>query len=151
MHKLGYTGKGVTIAIADTGLNSSHEQFAGKVLYENCFSWSWSCKVMPDCEPCDKNVKECDPEKCWECEEISACEGGSVENYGKTNSAYPGAAKNKNVAAHQNRRCFVPDFMNKSSVVIIEKKKYCGQASRAGFPGSLKRLKHLFTALVMSR
>ncbi len=37
-HKLGYTGKGTTIAIIDTGLNSSHEQFSGRVIREKCFS-----------------------------------------------------------------------------------------------------------------
>ena len=95
MHNLGYTGKGVTIAIVDTGLNRDHEQYAGRVIRENCFSWSWHCKPIPDCVPCDKNEKECDPQRCWDCDNnlISACEGGSVENYGKTNSAFPGGAK----------------------------------------------------------
>ncbi len=37
-HNLGYTGKGTTIAILDTGLNSSHEQFAGRVIREKCFT-----------------------------------------------------------------------------------------------------------------
>ena len=37
-HNLGYTGKGTTIAIIDTGLNSSHEQFSGRVIREKCFS-----------------------------------------------------------------------------------------------------------------
>ena len=37
-HNLGYTGEGTTIAIIDTGLNSSHEQFAGRVIREKCFT-----------------------------------------------------------------------------------------------------------------
>ena len=39
-HNMGYTGKGTTIAILDTGLNSSHEQFAGRVIREKCFTSS---------------------------------------------------------------------------------------------------------------
>lgn len=94
MHKLGYTGKGVTIAIVDTGLNSSHEQYAGRVIAENCFSYSWHCKPKPGCVPCDEDDTECDPEKCYDCDSnlISACEGGTVENYGETYSAFPGGA-----------------------------------------------------------
>lgn len=94
IHKLGYSGKGVTIAIVDTGLNSSHEQYAGKVISENCFSYSWRCQPIPDCEPCDESDEECDPYKCYDCDNnlISACEGGSVENYGETYSAFPGGA-----------------------------------------------------------
>ncbi len=94
IHNMGFTGKGVTIAIADTGLNSSHEQFAGRVIAENCFSWSWRCQPIPGCVPCDKDDEECDPEQCCDWEEISACEGGSVENYGETYSAFPGGAVN---------------------------------------------------------
>ena len=37
-HNLGYTGEGITIAVLDTGLNSSHEQFAGRVIREKCFT-----------------------------------------------------------------------------------------------------------------
>ncbi len=37
-HNLGYTGEGITIAVLDTGLNSSHEQFQGRVLREKCFT-----------------------------------------------------------------------------------------------------------------
>ncbi len=37
-HNLGYTGKGTTIAVIDTGLNSSHEQFSGRVIREKCFA-----------------------------------------------------------------------------------------------------------------
>lgn len=37
-HNLGYTGEGTTIAVLDTGLNSSHEQFDGRVIREKCFS-----------------------------------------------------------------------------------------------------------------
>ncbi|MBR6088991.1 MAG: S8 family serine peptidase, partial [Anaerolineaceae bacterium] len=96
IHKLGYSGKGVTIAIVDTGLNSSHEQYAGRVIAENCFSYSWHCKPIPGCVPCDENDEECDPEKCYDCDNnpISACIGGSVENYGETYSAFPGGAAN---------------------------------------------------------
>ena len=102
IHKLGYTGKGVTLAIADTGLNRDHEQFAGRVIRENCFSWSWHCKPIPGCVPCDENDKECDPEKCYDCENnlISACEGGSIENYGETYSAFPGGAVKLNKFNH---------------------------------------------------
>ena len=39
-HDLGYTGEGITIAVLDTGLNSSHEQFAGRVIREKCFTSS---------------------------------------------------------------------------------------------------------------
>lgn len=39
-HNLGYTGEGTTIAVLDTGLNSSHEQFAGRVIREKCFTSS---------------------------------------------------------------------------------------------------------------
>ena len=37
-HNLGYTGEGITIAVLDTGLNSAHEQFAGRVIREKCFT-----------------------------------------------------------------------------------------------------------------
>ena len=37
-HNMGYTGEGTTIAVLDTGLNSSHEQFAGRVIREKCFT-----------------------------------------------------------------------------------------------------------------
>ncbi len=37
-HKKGYTGLGSTIAVIDTGLNSSHPEFAGRVIAEACFS-----------------------------------------------------------------------------------------------------------------
>ena len=102
IHKLGYTGKGVTLAIVDTGLNSSHEQYNGRVIAENCFSYSWHCKPIPGCVPCDENDKECDPEKCYDCDNnlISACEGGSVENYGETYSAFPGGAVKLNQFNH---------------------------------------------------
>ena len=39
-HNLGYTGEGITIAVLDTGLNSAHEQFAGRVIREKCFTSS---------------------------------------------------------------------------------------------------------------
>ena len=102
IHKLGYTGKGVTLAIVDTGLNSSHEQYNGRVIAENCFSYSWHCKRIPGCVPCDENDKDCDPEKCYDCDNnpISACEGGSVENYGETYSAFPGGAVKLNEFNH---------------------------------------------------
>ena len=94
MHKLGYTGKGSTIAIVDTGLNSSHEQFAGRLIAENCFSYSWHCKPIPGCQPCDEDDTECAPEECYDCDSnlISAFEDGTVENYGETYSAFPGGA-----------------------------------------------------------
>ena len=37
-HNMGYTGKGTTIAVLDTGLNSSNEQFTGRVIREKCFT-----------------------------------------------------------------------------------------------------------------
>ena len=37
-HKLGLTGKGRIIAVIDTGIVSSHEQFKGRVIREACFS-----------------------------------------------------------------------------------------------------------------
>ena len=37
-HALGYKGDGAVIAVIDTGLNSSHEQFTGRVIAEKCFS-----------------------------------------------------------------------------------------------------------------
>ncbi len=49
VHDAGYTGKGITIAIIDTGLNSSHEQFAGRVIAENCFSNSYRWKPIDGC------------------------------------------------------------------------------------------------------
>ncbi|MBQ6519025.1 MAG: S8 family serine peptidase [Anaerolineaceae bacterium] len=36
-HNLGLTGKGTVIAVIDSGLNSSHEQFTGRVIAERCF------------------------------------------------------------------------------------------------------------------
>lgn len=39
-HNLGYKGSGTTIAVIDTGLNSSHEQFKGRVSGQRCFSTS---------------------------------------------------------------------------------------------------------------
>lgn len=38
VHKMGFTGKGVTIAILDSGLDSRHEQYGGRVIAEHCFS-----------------------------------------------------------------------------------------------------------------
>ncbi len=38
LHKAGFTGKGATVAIIDTGLDSSHEEFGGRVTDEKCFS-----------------------------------------------------------------------------------------------------------------
>lgn len=35
-HSLGYTGEGRVIAVIDSGINSAHEQFAGRVLAEYC-------------------------------------------------------------------------------------------------------------------
>ena len=102
IHKLGYTGKGVTLAIVDTGLNRDHEQFAGRVIRENCFSYSWHCKPIPGCVPCDENDEECDVFECYDCDNnpISACEGGTIENYGETYSAFPGGAADLNEYNH---------------------------------------------------
>ncbi len=38
LHQAGYTGKGSTIAILDTGLDASHAEFGDRVIYEKCFS-----------------------------------------------------------------------------------------------------------------
>ena len=102
MHRLGYTGKGITIAIIDTGLNNQHEQYTGRVIRENCFSWSWNCKPIEGCEPCDVNDEECDVYECYDCDNnlISACEGGTIENYGETYSAFPGGAADLNEYNH---------------------------------------------------
>ena len=40
-HNLGYTGEGITIAVLDTGLYRDHEQFAGRVIREKCFTSEW--------------------------------------------------------------------------------------------------------------
>ncbi len=37
-HSLGFTGKGTTIAVLDSGLNYAHPEFAGRVKYQACFS-----------------------------------------------------------------------------------------------------------------
>ena len=92
IHNLGYTGKGITIAIIDTGLNSSHEQFAGRVLAENCFSNSYRYKLKEGCEPCTENDKDCDIYKCYLKEDFSACKGGAAAGHGTSYSAFPGGA-----------------------------------------------------------
>ena len=92
IHNLGYTGKGITIAIIDTGLNSSHEQFAGRVLAENCFSNSYRYKLKEGCEPCNEFDKDCDFYKCYLKEDFSACKGGTAAGHGTSYSAFPGGA-----------------------------------------------------------
>ena len=88
IHNKGYTGKGVTIAVIDTGLNPEHEQFSGRVIREHCYSYSYQCKPIPGCEPCDREDAECNIYECFDCENfISSCEGGSVENAGQSDSA----------------------------------------------------------------
>lgn len=37
-HNLGFTGKGTTIAVIDTGLDPSHPEFGGRVIGEACFA-----------------------------------------------------------------------------------------------------------------
>ena len=37
VHALGYTGKGVTVAILDTGVGESHPDLAGRIVDEQCF------------------------------------------------------------------------------------------------------------------
>ena len=38
LYDAGFTGKGATVAIIDTGLDSGHEEFGGRVTYQKCFS-----------------------------------------------------------------------------------------------------------------
>lgn len=92
IHNFGYTGKGITIAIIDSGLNSSHEQFAGRVVAENCFSNSYRWKLKEGCQPCDEKDKDCDIYKCYLKEDFSACKGGAAAGHGTSYSAFPGGA-----------------------------------------------------------
>ncbi len=92
IHNMGYTGKGNTIAIVDTGLNSSHEQFAGRVIAENCFSNSYRWKRKDGCTPCDEEDDDCDFYKCYVKEDFSACTGGAAAGNGESLSAFPGGA-----------------------------------------------------------
>ena len=103
IHNAGYTGKGITIAIIDTGLNSSHEQFAGRVIAENCFSNSYRWKRIDGCQPCDENDSNCSIYDCYRKEPFSACTGGAAAGHGTSNSAFPGGAdrpKNFNHGSH---------------------------------------------------
>jgi subtilisin family serine protease len=37
VHGMGYTGKGVTVAVVDSGIDGSHPDFAGRIVDEQCF------------------------------------------------------------------------------------------------------------------
>jgi subtilisin family serine protease len=43
VHAMGVTGKGVTVAVLDTGIDNSHPDFGGKIVDQHCFSGSRSC------------------------------------------------------------------------------------------------------------
>ena len=55
-HDAGFKGHGTTIAIIDTGLDSSHEQFSGRVIKEHCFTSSFTSNgisFIPACTGSD--------------------------------------------------------------------------------------------------
>ncbi len=78
-HELGYNGNGVTIAIIDSGLDSSHEQFEGRVIAEKCFSSNFT-----------------ETENGYTYTARSVCEGGKST----ANTAAPSGAKDINRFYH---------------------------------------------------
>jgi len=89
---MGFTGKGTTIAVIDTGLDKNHEQFTGRVIAENCFTGGGmicrrnddteTCRKGPDFYgPCEDNDYDgiCDDPAiaaCFTCEPNLVCESG---------------------------------------------------------------------------
>ncbi len=57
-HNLGLKGGGVTIAVIDSGLDSTHEQFKGRVISEKCFSKSGKTDETTRYESACANGKE---------------------------------------------------------------------------------------------
>ena len=51
-HELGYTGKGSTIAVIDTGLDPEHPEFTGRVIGQRCFGTEGSDEQFTFHSPC---------------------------------------------------------------------------------------------------
>ena len=51
-HDLGFTGKGSTIAVIDTGLDPNHPEFTGRVIGERCYSTEGSDEEFIFHSPC---------------------------------------------------------------------------------------------------
>ena len=62
-HNLGLTGKGTAIAVIDTGLNVDHEQFAGRIAAQHCFSKDDVDLINIYSSACDGGVGESDSAK----------------------------------------------------------------------------------------
>ncbi len=75
-HKAGLDGTGTTVAVIDTGMISSHEQFTGRVVYEHCFS----------SEPFSDSGYDINP----------VCKGGKTEASGTGAAAASGAVTRSN-------------------------------------------------------
>ena len=81
IQSMGFTGKGVTIAVIGTGIDRNHEQYSGRVIAENCFNSGRKCVPTERCESCEANdanindpyVKEC-LINCYDCQEHFVCE-----------------------------------------------------------------------------
>lgn len=51
-HDLGFTGKGTTVAVIDTGLDPDHPEFGGRVIGERCYGTDGSDEEMIFHSPC---------------------------------------------------------------------------------------------------
>ncbi len=63
---LGYTGAGQTVVIIDSGIESTHSNFGGRVVAEACYSWN-----QPDTDPTATNNSN-----------DSLCANGSIQQTG---------------------------------------------------------------------
>lgn len=73
IQSMGFTGKGVTIAVIGTGIDRNHEQYSGRVIAENCFNSGRKCVPTERCDICGANDKEC-LINCYDCQEHFVCE-----------------------------------------------------------------------------
>ena len=73
IQSMGFTGKGVTIAVISTGIDKDHEQFSGRVIAENCFNSGQKCAPTDECNTCNDYDKECF-RLCYACEEHYVCQ-----------------------------------------------------------------------------
>lgn len=100
VHDLAWTGAGTTVAILDTGIDSDHEFFTGRIVAERCFSTP-SGSEESLCEANGANSADVDTEP--NCFDISAniCDHG-VHVTGITAGAQTGGAPANGVAPDAN-------------------------------------------------
>ncbi|MCA3556105.1 S8 family serine peptidase [Aestuariivirga sp.] len=96
---MGYTGKGQTVAVLDTGVDSKHPFLKGKVVAEACFTWS-------SCQGGASIVKG--PGAALPCDGMSACGHGTQvggiaagRNGSSKGVTFSGIAKDANLIAIQ--------------------------------------------------